>query len=198
MDALDEQRVALVGLSQGGAIAMRVAIRYPERVAALVTMGAGPDPLPAETADMMRGLGRRLATENDDARRSALAELQRSVLHAPGWIDRHGEDAERELSIMLAHQRAALPLVTEIPADYEDISDQLPDIRCPTLIVWGEHDARASRGPEMAARIPNSQLVRIDDAGHHVTVDAPQPTTTAIEAFLGGLELETGSERSWS
>jgi pimeloyl-ACP methyl ester carboxylesterase len=196
IDALGEERVTLVGLSQGGAIGMRVAIRFPERVRALVTMSAGPDPLPAETADAMRRLGRHLAVADDDERRAALADLQRSVLHAPGWAQSHPEAAERELSVMLGHDRTALPLVTAIPSGYEDISDRLADIRCPTLIVWGEHDARASRGPQMAAAIPDSTLVEIEGAGHHVAVEAPEATTDAVERFLDGLDLETQSERS--
>src|SRR5690349_12577743 len=48
IDALDEDTAMLAGVSQGGAVFMRAALRYPERVGALVNMCAGPGPPPPE------------------------------------------------------------------------------------------------------------------------------------------------------
>jgi pimeloyl-ACP methyl ester carboxylesterase len=187
IDALGEQAAVLAGVSQGGAISMRVALRYPDRVDALITMSAGPDRPGDQAIAMMARLGDVLATGIDDERRAALQQAQRDAFHAKGWVDSHPEAAEAELQTMLAHSRAAMPHATHIPATYDSIESRLGAINCPTLIIWGEEDVRASWGPRMAELMPNAQLLTVPGAGHHVTLDAPDVVGAAMSEFLARL-----------
>ena len=187
--ALGEQTAVLAGISQGGAISMRAALRYPDVVDALITMSAGPDRPGDAAVEMMARLGEVLAHGSDDERRMALEQVQRSAFHAEGWVDGHPEAAERELQTMLSHQRAAMPQATHIPATYESIETELGDIHCPTLVIWGEQDIRASWGPRMVELIPHARLVTIPGAGHHVTLDAPEAVTDAMTEFLNAISL---------
>jgi pimeloyl-ACP methyl ester carboxylesterase len=187
IDALGERTAILAGVSQGGAISMRVALRSPERVAGLITMSAGPD-RPADSAiAMITRVGQTLAHGSDDERRAALQEVQSNAFHAPGWVDSHPEVAAWELDLMLGHAREAMPLATRIPASYESIEEELGDISCRALVIWGEHDIRAFWGEPMAERIPNARLITLAGAGHHVTLDAPQATAAAIAEFVDQL-----------
>jgi pimeloyl-ACP methyl ester carboxylesterase len=188
IDALGERTAILAGVSQGGAISMRVALRSPERVDGLVTMSAGPDPPGAEAVATMAALGNQLAHGTDAERRAALENLQRKWFHAPGWVDVHPEEAEREIALMLGHTREAMPGVTRIPTTYDSIEARLGEISCPTLVIWGEHDVRAYWGPPMAEQIPDARLVSIPGAGHHVTLDAPEEVATTIAAFVDELD----------
>lgn len=180
---LGAERVALVGLSQGGAISLRVALRHPELVGRLVTIGAGPDGPPIQVARDLADLGLALGTLPADERRARLRELQPGM-HSPGWIDAHPAEAERELDVMVSHDPAALPLLTRIPGMYGTVEDELSSIACPTHVIWGEHDPRASWGPRMIELIPDATLDVIPDAGHHVPLDNPDATTRALQDFF--------------
>lgn len=180
---LDLDRAALVGLSQGGAVALRVALAHPELVTALVIIGAGPDGPSAEVAEGLAELGRTLATQTHPERLASLAPVQ-TAFHAPGWAARQPELARAELASMAGHPTDAYPLLTQIPGQYDNVLDQLPLIATPTLILWGEHDARRTWGGPMAAGIPQAELVVIPGAGHHSTLDAPSAVTAAVSDFL--------------
>lgn len=187
MDALGERSAVIGGVSQGGAVTMRAALKYPDRVDALITMSAGPDRPGSAAVAAVTALGEVLADGTDDERREALARMQAQYYHAPGWIEAHPEAGRIELERMLSHPRAAMRAATRIPATYDSIEDDLGDIACPTLVIWGDQDVRAFWGPTMAEKIPDARLVTLAGAGHHVTLDAPQATTEAIAAFLDAL-----------
>lgn len=63
----------------------------------------------------------------------------------------------------------------------------LARVTAPTLIVRGaESNLLSPEGAnELADQIPESELVEIQDAGHHAQLDQPERVTAAIESFLG-------------
>ncbi len=182
------QRAVLVGLSQGGAISLRVALSRPDLVAGLVTVSAGPDGPSPDVAASLAQLGGELAAADDAGRRAMLAAIQHGY-HVPGWARREPTAAERELAAMNSLVPEAYPLLTRIPGQYGTVEDELGDIRCPTLVVWGAHDPRAFWGPRMVERISTARLAAIDDAGHHVPMDAPAEFNRVLASFLDGLSL---------
>lgn len=68
----------------------------------------------------------------------------------------------------------------------EDLSDRLPLVSCPTLIVWGRTDAETP--PEMAKRmkkgIADSRLVWLD-GGHFAYAEKHFAFLSALDEFLG-------------
>jgi pimeloyl-ACP methyl ester carboxylesterase len=186
------QRAVFVGLSQGGAISLRVALSRPDLVAGLVTVGAGPDGPAPDVATGLARLGAELAAADEPGRRARLADIQDSY-HAPGWARREPVAAERELAVMSSLAPPAYPLLTRIPGQYGTVEDRLPGITCPALIVWGAHDPRAFWGPRMAQLIPTARLAVIDNAGHHVPADAPAEFNRALGDFLDHLTLPRGT-----
>jgi len=68
--------------------------------------------------------------------------------------------------------------------------DQLTEIDCPTLIIWGERDAllplRHAR--EWARRIRGSELHVVPDAGHLPMLERPLLVNGLLEAFLQRLD----------
>lgn len=136
------RRAILVGLSQGGAISLRVALSRPDLVAGLVTVGAGPDGPAPDVAAALARLGTELAVADEAGRRARLAVLQ-DTFHAPGWARREPLAAEREVAAMSSLVPAAYPLLTRIPGQYVSVEDCLPAI---TARPWSS-GGRTIRGP---------------------------------------------------
>jgi pimeloyl-ACP methyl ester carboxylesterase len=186
VEGLGETTAVLVGLSQGGAIATRAAIRYPHLVRGLVIINAAPDPPGPEAVDALAKIGRVLQEGDEASRREAAAGLMQ-IFHAPGWVESHAEAADRELQQILGHPREAMVHVTRLPATYESIVGQLGEISCPTLVLWGERDPRSARGPEMVEAIPDAELTVIPNAGHLATLEAAEEIGEEVAGFLGRL-----------
>ena len=66
-----------------------------------------------------------------------------------------------------------------------DLTDLLPHIAVPTLLLWGREDVRS---PIRIARqfqkaIPRAQLCIIDGAGHLSQLEQPEQVNDAVRAF---------------
>ncbi|HTA05060.1 MAG TPA: alpha/beta hydrolase, partial [Solirubrobacteraceae bacterium] len=67
-----------------------------------------------------------------------------------------------------------------------EIRDRLPEIACPTLIVWGEHDRLIDvRDADLFAElIPKSRKVVFGDTGHVAMLERPEAFNALLEEFL--------------
>lgn len=68
----------------------------------------------------------------------------------------------------------------------EDLTSLLPEIKAPTLLIWGEKDTavplRDAR--TMERLIPDAGLVSYPEAGHYSFLDRPAQTIAVIENFI--------------
>lgn len=188
------QPVVLVGHSMGGEIAQRVAADCPELIEALILADAPHGGPPLRTRLLWRWkrrkqhLGRpefrsledligrfRLSPPGDSLTREQLAELATKgaeQLPNGNWAFRF-DPKTRKMT----------------PGWRKHIRFPLKQIRMPVLILRGEHSALVS--PAVARRmhraIRNSQLKQIPNAHHHVSLDNPRDTATAIIDFVRAL-----------
>ena len=74
-----------------------------------------------------------------------------------------------------------------------DFSDRLPDISCPTLIVWGENDeiVPVADAHEYEQLIPGARKVIFEDTGHVPMLERPARFNRIVEAFAGGARPES-------
>ena len=71
----------------------------------------------------------------------------------------------------------------EFFANY-DIRDEIKNISCPTLILYGDHDPTPFDYIQpLADGIPGSQLITIENAGHWLWVEAPERMLLLIRGF---------------
>jgi pimeloyl-ACP methyl ester carboxylesterase len=183
--ALGEEGALLAGVSQGGAVSMRTALAYPERVRGLVNLCGGPGGPPPTAVARIDAFAKILAEEPDESvRRDAAIAFASATYHAPGFVEREPQRFAIEIDVILSHPRESVGLLCGVPKSYVDVSPRLGRIVCPTLIIWATHDGRPALGAELAAAIPGARLVTIASAGHHVNVDAPDETSSAMEHFL--------------
>lgn len=181
---------AVVGHSLGGAIALRLAIRRPELVRALVLAGAAGISSGSNRARYslaITGLvkpGRKIAPYRRRIARSAL--LKTVVFGRWGASDPPAlppEIAEAFLSGPARHTdtvSAARALVRDDPRP------DLDRVRCPTLVLWGARDHQLPLGDafEYARRL-RAPLRAIADCGHLLIGERPDACADAIESFLG-------------
>jgi 2-hydroxy-6-oxonona-2,4-dienedioate hydrolase len=68
------------------------------------------------------------------------------------------------------------------------IIDRLEQITVPTLLFWGRNDIRGcyERALDAANRIPNCQLVAIDNFGHHPHMEHPDKFNVRVREFVAG------------
>lgn len=69
----------------------------------------------------------------------------------------------------------------------QDMREELKNIKCPTLIIWGEKDTivPTKYAKEWHEAIPASELIIVPDAGHIPMLEAPEIFNKAVEEFIG-------------
>jgi pimeloyl-ACP methyl ester carboxylesterase len=189
-------RAAFVGHSLGGAIALRLAIRWPDSVSRLVLAGAAgisSGTRSARYALTITGIlkpGRRIAPHRRLVARSAV--LKSLVFGRWGAADPRAlppEVVDAFLSGPAGHTdtvSAAKALVRDDPrAD-------LDRVRCPSLVLWGARDNQLPVGDAFDyARRLRGRLRVIADCGHLLIGERPDACADAIESFQAGLPAVT-------
>lgn len=174
-------RFSVAGLSMGGYIALEMALNWSERIERLVLLDttAAPD-TPSQT--------QRRLTLIEVARRGKIEEIIRSLLpiliHPQRLADLElvSEIVEMAKRVgtdkFVRQQQAIMSRPNQIPS--------LHRIACPTLVICGREDALTPVGcsEELAAGIPDSELLVIPDCGHLSTMESPRRITEALRRWL--------------
>jgi pimeloyl-ACP methyl ester carboxylesterase len=175
-------RFGLIGLSMGGYIAFELLRRAPSRIArlALLDTTARPD-RPEQTEQ--RNLQIAMATSG---RFAEIPGLLFPKFVAPS---RHGDGALRAIVETMAADVGPQAFLRQQTAIMNRVDSRpgLAAIRCPTLVLVGEHDMLTppDRAAEMAAAIPGARQVVIPDSGHLSTLEQPDLVTRALTAHFG-------------
>jgi pimeloyl-ACP methyl ester carboxylesterase len=187
------RRVVLVGHSMGGEIAMRVAAGYPQLLDGLVVADASPAGLPLKTRLIWRWKRRKQSGSRPEFP-TMEALIARFRLSPPG----HNltSAALAALALKGAEQVPSGNWAFRLDPNTRKLSPgwrlprcRIQDIRLPVLIIRGEHSRVVSerQARRMQRRIPGSQLKTIASAYHHVSLDNPEATATAIAQFVESL-----------
>jgi pimeloyl-ACP methyl ester carboxylesterase len=189
-DKLGLGEVAMVGNSMGGFVVAEVAIQFPERVSRLVLVSASG----ISSAQMARApvltLGRiatAIATYSAPWDR-ALASRRMGRHVSLLLVARHPGRLKADLAYEGFFKGTNKPGFNDaLRANLVyDFHERLPDVRCPTLIVWGENDAlipvRDAHAYERL--IPDSRKVVMRDTGHVAMAERPIAFNEVLTEFL--------------
>jgi pimeloyl-ACP methyl ester carboxylesterase len=188
-DELDLGEVVLVGNSMGGFTSAETAIQFPDRVGRLILNSAAG----MTTTDLAHGpiLAGARAVAAMGARTAAMSErlVVRKRLRRPVYMtfirypDRIPTDLLYEIT-----RGAGRPAFTDaLHAIFEyDFRDRLPEIRCPTLIVWGDQDMLVPRSDanRFEKLIANARKVILRDTGHCAMIERPRTFNDLVLSFL--------------
>ena len=171
-DELGVDRAHLIGHSYGGRVSIVLAADEPERIGRLVLVdSAGIPP--------KRGLRYR--------RRVAVAKLGRLIAKVGGGPGRTLQERMRERVGSRDYLEASEAMRgTFRAAIAADLSDRLPRIGAPTLLVWGDQDEETPiwMARRMEELIPDAGLVELEGAGHYSYADAPVQFRAVARQFL--------------
>lgn len=204
-DACDIDRFTLVGHDWGGAIAWGAALTRPERLKRLVIVNA-PHPTIFQRT-LIENPAQRAASQYINAFRNPTMEQGIAAMGIETFFAKsfggHVDlslipDEERRAYLddwkqpgamiaMLNWYRAS-PLV--VPAIGEEARpgsrDPFPPLTVPTLVLWGMKDKALLpvQLDGLDALVETLTIQRIEDAGHFVPWERPEPVVAAIRAFM--------------
>lgn len=176
----------LIGHSMGAVVALRYAGTYAQDVEQLVLMDApGVLHRVSTTGQYFANLGMAFVPPALDPseRIAGLARRLAAPFGRPG-LDPGivlGSPDLRQTALDGEPSRiAALALVNE------DLSDALPRVLAPTLILWGTKDdvAPLRNGRVLAWMLPHARLQTIEGVGHTPMTESPARLRALLEAFL--------------
>lgn len=188
LDAVGVDRVSLIGICQGGAVALRYAASRPERVERLVLYGTyargrnrrDDVPLEPEKAKVMLDMLELGWADEDSAfMRSFATQFQPdgSLEHLQTWC---------RLQRQATSARNAVAL-TRIMFDI-DVLDDAKEIQCPTLVAHVRDDAVVplEEGRILAREIPGARFMALDSRNHFMLPKEPAwaELVDALAAFL--------------
>ncbi|HIT57649.1 MAG TPA: alpha/beta hydrolase [Candidatus Galloscillospira stercoripullorum] len=190
MDHLGLEKATVMGISYGSEVALRFAVKYPERLERLELFN-----VTARTGAWLQDIGDgwNLAARNCG---EAYYLTTIPVIYSPEFYIKQKE--------WMAHRREVLTPVFGNPAFYEamirltnssrdyDVSDQLHKITVPTLVVSCENDYLIPMPEQrfLAEHIPNCEYVVIPNCGHASMYEKPMLFASLALGFLNNPTTE--------
>lgn len=175
----------LVGNSFGGHVALRIAHARPDLVRALIL--AGSSGLIERT--MVKGAPVRPSREWLEEKIGELF-FDKSAMK-PGDVDRAHK---------LLNERGGARAMVKLSktARRDNMTDDLADIHCPTLLIWGRQDivTPPSAGQGFTELMPDAKIVWLDRCGHAPMLEAPVPFAESVTSFLAELDRRGVPSRS--
>ena len=193
LDALELERVDVIGNSMGGGVGINTAIHHPGRIGRLVTIGGiGTNvfsPGPSE--------GIRLLQEfTEDPTRQRLVDWLNSMVFDQSLVTDQlieerwqlATDPETLASARRMYGKAAFAAMTKMMrnADFPLPWATMHKVKAPTLLTWGRDDRVSPLDMALIPMrtIPNAELHVFPNCGHWAMIEAKEAFESTVLAFL--------------
>lgn len=194
LEALGVSAATLVGNSMGGFVSTELAIAFPQRVERLVLISAAGistyrhrdverlEPYLRRVAPMIALYTGWTAARSDwMARRPGLRNM------TLGLVTRHPSRLPSALAAEQLRGAGKPGFMEALRANIDyPIKERLPEIACPTLIVWGNEDKVIPVGDASVFEklIPNSRKVIFEGTGHMAMLERPAAFNELLYEFV--------------
>jgi pimeloyl-ACP methyl ester carboxylesterase len=180
LDSADVKQAHILGLSWGGLLAQEFYLRYPNRVLALILVGAYAG-WKGSLSDSIAKV--RLESCIHD---SEMPPNEFVPKYLPGMFsDSANEETKDALSKIMfdTHPKGFRLMATTLAIS--DTRSFLPTIKVPTLLIWGDSDKRSPMNVahQMHSAIHGSKLEVIGGAGHVCNMEQPKRFNTIVREF---------------
>jgi pimeloyl-ACP methyl ester carboxylesterase len=186
---LDLPQFAVAGSGMGGSVAWQLALRHPDRINALILVGAAgfpneqsPASLPFDYRIARFRLGRAFLRNIDN--RPLIDDLLKADVYDKSVITPALVDRWAELQRAPGHRAI---LMSADPTTLSSASAPvLLYLQAPTLVITGESDVvvEPASARKLAAAIPGAKLIVYPHVGHLLQIEIPQRSAADVAAFL--------------
>jgi pimeloyl-ACP methyl ester carboxylesterase len=192
LDHLGIAHAVIGGMSQGGFVALRFALKHPERVDGLILMSTQAG---AEDPDKAAVYQSMLEVWEGEGLNDQLAETIAAIILGNQWPGR-----KTWIAKWRQWPRSLLRPAFNALVGREDIHDQLGEITAPALVIHGTADAAIDI--DLAQRLCSGlatarPMVTIEGGGHASNLTHPKLVNAVVQQFLAELALPIprGDER---
>jgi pimeloyl-ACP methyl ester carboxylesterase len=190
MDHLGIDTAYVGGLSMGGAIALRFALTYPERLKALLLCDT------SARNWALRGDGAPQSGLGAAARRFVFLDMAPLGFALARYLPLHRLPYYRDVPggvksyvrNLRSHSAVGLRGAWHALMEAEDLEHRLGEIRVPTLIIVGDRDPLLAPSRIMQRSVPGSRFVLIRGSSHGTAVRQPEAFNEAVLSFLADVE----------
>jgi pimeloyl-ACP methyl ester carboxylesterase len=200
IEHLEIERADVVGNSMGGFVASEVAIQFPQRVERLALVSAAGISSASVSRAPVLTVGRiaTAVTVYTAARHRAMSRRPLTRHLALAFVARHPSKLRADLvweGFMKGAGKEGFDDALRACVEY-DFRDRLPEIRSPTLIVWGENDSviPSKDAAEFERLIPDSRKVVMEDTGHVPMAERPAAFNDLLLDFLADTSVPSREE----
>jgi pimeloyl-ACP methyl ester carboxylesterase len=177
-----QEPILFCGLSMGGYIGWQFARKYESRLKALVACDTRAIADSAEQAASRHALAERVLGEGP----APVAEAMLPKLFAGDTQERRPDLVRETKKVILGNQPQGIAAALRGLAERPDVTEMLPQIEVPTLVIVGEHDVIST--PEemqgIAEAIPNAAWVVVPQAGHLSPLENPDVFNEALAQYI--------------
>lgn len=177
-----EDPAILCGFSMGGYVLWQFLSLFPERVRALVPCDT------KATADSEEAAANRIRMAESvlESGPGPVAEAMLPKLLAESTFKRQPEVVEQVGDLIRACSPTAIAAAQRGMSRRPDVTDQLPQIDRPALVIVGAEDAISTPAEmeQIASALPLAELVTIETTGHMTTLENPAGVNEALLGFV--------------
>lgn len=191
MDALHIERAVVVGHSYGAGVALRAALRAPERVAGLVLVS--PFAVDAQLNSTLRWAKVPLVGEwlwATSYRGFPGEKYQLAFGDASRFTTLAALDEVEAIQALPGSTEAALATVRGM--DYATVEPRYREVSAPIRVVWGEADrvTPIRDAPLLVRQLPDgAALTRLPGVGHMPPWETPAAVVTAVRSALAAVDV---------
>ena len=179
MDSMRLRRCIVVGHSMGASVAQRFVIDHPDRVAAVVLMGAFSNFDDPALADFVASS---IMPLTDPIAPEFAREWQQSTLAREMTPDHFDTIVTETLKVPARVWREAFDGFLKTP----DFTNDLARVSVPALLMWGDRDSYALRAAQdrLLEAIPGARLITYEGFGHALHWEDPEAVAKDLTAFV--------------
>lgn len=207
MDAVGIESAAIIGNSMGGVVGVHVAMRHPDRVSKLITIGGvGPNIFsqqPSEGTRLLRDFA-------DEPSREKLVRWLNCMVYDPAviteerieerWETAKDPASHKTLAAMYGSQAAIEQQRALESSDAPPYWSMMRKVQCPTLFTWGLDDRQCPPDmPLVPLRLaPKAELHIFPNCGHWVMLEAKEAFERVALEFLLRREPGASTSAAWN
>lgn len=200
------EKVAMAGGSYGGFLAMEYAVRYPDRVAALVLRDTSPDNGNAPLARQNALASDRVAVDMEKFDRidtgrvrddDDLRDCWREIL--PLYDFTYDPEAVERKVAATPYRYEAHNYAFSVNLPGYDLKPLLPGVTAPTLVTVGRTDwiTPVQCSETIAALVPGARLAVFEHSGHSPQIEEAEAWTRTVRDFLHEVYPPTRPAGAW-